>query len=317
MANITKNKKNNKGKWSHTVHFMLNGKSKSFGLPSKYGKTILGSVERVVTAIEEAQANRKRSLLPADQTIYNDLPKEIQKKMKVAGLVERVEELSLEGVWDKFFDLYQNEAKIKDSTMTTYVTSRKRFFREFRGDSDPNDLTKADCEEWLDSLDGQYKEGTIANTLKACRTVFHWAQEKGIIEENPFKGITGWSFENKGNEFFITMEVYRKLLDACPDQTWRTLLTLCRVGGLRNPTETFALTWGDINWDKGTVFITDSKRKRYGKGTRLIPLYEDLRVELGKQFEQAEESGSPFVIDRWRDRRGRFLFRWSRKKGGA
>ncbi len=58
------------------------------------------------------------------------------------------------------------------------------------------------------------------------------------------------------------------------------------------------------------MLVHSPKTKRYaGKDTRVIPIFPEIRVELEKQFEQAEEGGSPYVIDRYRDRRGRFLFR--------
>ena len=57
--------------------------------------------------------------------------------------------------------------------------------------------------------------------------------------------------------------------------------------------------------------VTSPKTRRYrGKETRLIPIFPEVYEELQRQFDEAEEGGGPFVIDRWRDRRWRFLFRW-------
>jgi len=41
------------------------------------------------------------------------------------------------------------------------------------------------------------------------------------------------SFINRANDRIISMEDYAKLLDACPNQDWRTLIALARIGGLR------------------------------------------------------------------------------------
>ena len=36
------------------------------------------------------------------------------------------------------------------------------------------------------------------------------------------------------------------ILEACPDQEWRTLFALVRYGGLRCPSEVLKLKWSDI-----------------------------------------------------------------------
>ncbi len=119
---------------------------------------------------------------------------------------------------------------------------------------------------------------------------------------NPFEGIPRGSFVNEKKRQFISMEWYLKLLDACPDQTWRTLLSLCRFGGLRNPSETLRLQWSDVNWEKERLKITSPKTEGHrGHESRVIPMFPELREELERQFEQAEPVGCPFVIDHWRD----------------
>ncbi|MDO4588199.1 MAG: tyrosine-type recombinase/integrase [Planctomycetia bacterium] len=89
---------------------------------------------------------------------------------------------------------------------------------------------------------------------------------------------------------------YPKILNACPNQTWRTLTALWRIGGLRLK-EPLALTWDCVNWEKERLRVISPKTSRHaGKDERIIPLYPELRGELEKQFEEAEEGGSPYII---------------------
>ena len=121
------------------------------------------------------------------------------------------------------------------------------------------------------------------------------------MKENVFLHVPRGSFINKDREHFVSIPDYRRLLDACPDQEWRTLLALCRIGGLRNPSETLQMRWIDINWEQNKVLVRSPKTEHHeGKESRLIPLFPELREELEKQFEQARE-GAVFVIDQWRD----------------
>ena len=49
--------------------------------------------------------------------------------------------------------------------------------------------------------------------------------------------------------------MYRALLNAAPDQDWRTLIALCRIGGLRCDSETSRVRWIDVNWEKKTLLV--------------------------------------------------------------
>ena len=67
------------------------------------------------------------------------------------------------------------------------------------------------------------------------------------------------------------------------------------------PSETLAMRWEDVNWAEDRVLVHSIKTERYeGKGTRVIPMFPELKKELERQFDEAAE-GSVFVIDRWRN----------------
>src|SRR6516165_5471070 len=86
-----------------------------------------------------------------------------------------------------------------------------------------------------------------------------------------------------------------KLLDTCPDAEWRLLFALSRFGGLRCPSETLALTWPDVDWERSR-FRVDSPKT----GVRWVPIFPELRPYLDEAFELAAE-GAVFLITRYRD----------------
>ncbi len=97
------------------------------------------------------------------------------------------------------------------------------------------------------------------------------------------------------------------ILEACPDQEWRTLFALCRYGGLRCPSEVVKLRWSDIAWDRDRFKVRAPKTERYGKGERIVPLFPELRQELEMLQELSETTShgskiDQFVIRRYRDR---------------
>ena len=55
------------------------------------------------------------------------------------------------------------------------------------------------------------------------------------------------------------------------------------------------LRWSDIQWDTERFTVTSPKTKRYGKGTRVVPLFPELRPYLDEAFAMASE-GDSWVI---------------------
>ena len=296
MATLAKKKV--KSGFSYAVQFFLHGQRKTMTLGAKYSKEAAEEIRlytgKVVHLIEtDGEPNAKTALW------LESMPDDLRKRFVRAGLIEKADTVTLGELWVRFFSEPDGR---KGSTLRTYETVQKRFFPYFDAGSDPNDLTKADCLEWIKAMEGVYAEATLAGCVQRCTTVFRWAVEKSFVRKNPFEGIPRRSFVNESKRQFISREWYLKLLDACPDQTWRTLLALCRIGGLRNPSETLRVKWSDVNWEKSRLKVTSPKTEHHhGKDSRVIPIFPEMRVELEKQFEQAEPGGSPFVIDRWRD----------------
>jgi len=98
------------------------------------------------------------------------------------------------------------------------------------------------------------------------------------------------------------MDMYYKILDACPCQDWRTIIALTRIGGLRCPNEVLALKWEDVNWELNKFYVTSSKTEHHeGKGGRWVPLFPELKTELEALFFDPASEGNEFVINRYRD----------------
>jgi integrase len=127
--------------------------------------------------------------------------------------------------------------------------------------------------------------------------VFGWAVEHDWLSKNPMRKIPQGSFRNVKNDRPISMEEYAKLLDACPNQEWRTILALARIGGLRCPSELKRLRWVDINWAQNRFLVRSVKTERYAQHReRIVPLFPELRTELDHHFLLDETVGNEFVI---------------------
>ena len=103
-----------------------------------------------------------------------------------------------------------------------------------------------------------------------------------------------------------------RVLDECPDAEYRLIVALSRFGGLRCPSETLALKWTDIDWDRSRIRVSSPKTEHHeGGAERWIPLFPELREYLEDAFALAEE-GAVYVIAKYRDPTKNFRTRFLR-----
>ena len=122
-------------------------------------------------------------------------------------------------------------------------------------------------------------------------------RRRKLIPENPFDGVKAAATGIRDRQQFITRDEISRVLEACPDHHWRTIVTLARYGGLRTPSETFSLRWQDIDWNQNRIVVTSPKTEHHAdKATRVIPLFPELRPVLIEAFESAPE-GAVYVVD--------------------
>jgi len=172
------------------------------------------------------------------------------------------------------------------------------------GSSNPKwskkDITKISEADAMDFrqylMNSKLASATVAKRLQFARTFFHDARRRKLIASNPFAEVSAKSVVRLDQRRFITQQETTKLLDACPNQHWRTIITLARYGGLRCPSEVLSLRWQDIDWDRQRINVPSPKTEHHGKGSRLIPLFPELKVALEEAWELAPE-GAIYVVD--------------------
>ena len=99
---------------------------------------------------------------------------------------------------------------------------------------------------------------------------------------------------------FVDHETIQRVLDACPSAKWRAVVSLCRFGGLRCPSEILCLTWGDILWDSSRIVVTAPKTAHHkGHEQRVILMFPELQKPLLEVAERSAEKVAP-VITRYR-----------------
>jgi len=191
----------------------------------------------------------------------------------------------------EFLEEYITAQQVKPLTKTMMRQSKKALVDYFGPDRLLTDISVGQAVEWswwmrLPATRGGHGVGemTARRNCGRARQFFGHALALGLVEVNPFKNAklqTQVGPSPAARDFFVTREHFEALLAECPDQEWRAILALSRIGGLRIPSELTGLVWSDINWDRGTLLVRSPKLERYaGRETRLVPLFPELRREL-------------------------------------
>ncbi|WP_145252379.1 tyrosine-type recombinase/integrase [Aeoliella mucimassa] len=143
-------------------------------------------------------------------------------------------------------------------------------------------------------------ENTLRKWTKIAKSLFNAAIDHGLLEVNPFAGLPATVTENRERDYFVTPEQASRVLQACPDQDWRSIFALCRWGGLRCPSEVLTLKWSDVLWDQNR-FIVDSPKT----GHRVVPLFPELRAVLDEAY-FGDDTPEVFVVNKQRNATANF-----------
>ncbi len=185
-----------------------------------------------------------------------------------------------------FLDRYiERRTDLKGGTLVFYshtVENLKRFFGDDRRLEDVTPAEADDFRRWLgtDDASRQNPKGkrakrdtvkplkrlavaTINRRCVAARTIFRDALRPKLIGENPFAGIAAGTKTNPERARYIKPETITSVLDACPHDEWRLLISLSRFAGLRIPSEALTMTWDDVNWAENRLTIRSPKTEHH------------------------------------------------------
>ena len=193
---------------------------------------------------------------------------------------------------DAFVDSYiEGRTDVSDRRLEKFRQAKYRLI-EYFGDVALCSITAGDAEEYSRWLLKQVAATTAQKECQIASQFFRHAYRKEMIPRNPFDGVSVGTATNDERRVFVSRDIVAKVLDACPNWQWRTVVALARYGGLRCSSEVALLKWPDIQWDTERLTVTSPKTKRYGKGTRVVPLFPELRHFLDEAFTMATEGDS-------------------------
>ena len=204
---------------------------------------------------------------------------------------------------------------VKPATRINWGHTERNLIAFFSAEKSIRSITAGDARDFERYLRTEARENAYAESDKAeslgaatirkrisnAKLFFGDALERGLIESNPFAKLKGASVSNTSRQFFVTLEMTERLLDACPDSQWRLIIALARYGGLRCPSELVGLELADADWERCRLRVRSPKTEHHeGKGERIIPIFPELKPHLETVWHEAPE-GEKYFITRYRD----------------
>ncbi len=227
-----------------------------------------------------------------------DLEPVLADKLARVGLIPKREEPAQTEL-RPFLESYiegRNDLKPASKTaMGLVVNDLTGFFGDSR---EVASITPGEADDFKQYLIGRnLAQTTIHKRLKYVRSLFRAMQRRNLITSNPFADVKATAPKTSDRLRFVGRDKIDKVLDACPDHHWRTIVALARYGGLRCPSEVLSLRWQDVNWETDRITVQSPKTEHHdGKATRVIPIFAELRPYLSEAFELAED-GAEYVVD--------------------
>ena len=301
MASITKSKTGIR----RILFYDVNKRRKSIHL----GKCSARDAEKIRTRVESIIGAKTlgNPIGQDDATWLANEGKVIRPKFEAVGLVEPaiapppVKTASMAEFLKDF--MTRNGASKKPATRIVWQQVINSLIESMPSGIELKGVTAGHAKNYLEKLKGStLASTTIHKRISFARQFFQDACDWEMIERNPFARIKTQGTSLKSN-VEVTREQIALILDKC-NSTWKAIVGLSRFGGLRCPSETLSITWGDIDWEKGRMSIPEPKVEHHeGRGVRSCPLFPELRTILETLFQESTIDGkypSPesFVIDK-------------------
>lgn len=157
------------------------------------------------------------------------------------------------------------------------------------GDVELEAITADRLTLWSEQLLEQFARNTVAGHCAMVRQFFAWAVRERLLSESPAGGLSG-AFARSERLVEVPgagVNVLCLAAESTSDMELATALRLARWGGLR-AAEVLRVRLEDIDARAMELTVRDTKRQHHGHGSRIVPIFAELRPVL--EYAQLRDS---------------------------
>lgn len=267
----------------YRVQFRVDGKSRQISLPGTKRK----AAESVTRHVEELIACRRSGERIHDHTVkwLSAIGQKLRCDLQKCGLIDGTTQAAAGGTMLQISTEFLRHRPIAAATLTAYEQTFGKLHGYFL--MRPLDaITEAHAEDWRHYLLAAVKlsENTVRKHCSRASTFWNWAVRRQYTDRNPFHSLPKSVGDARGVKQFISAADIESIIDQTADPEWRLLIALGRWGGLRVPSEPFAIRWEHISWDNDRFTVESPKT-----GARVVPIFR----QLLPHFLQLREHSAP------------------------
>lgn len=222
---------------------------------------IASQMSRLCTA-----ANNGSKIPTITKVWLADLPAKFLNKFAstgiVPGVVPEVDEEPHESVsLGPFFDQWQkSRSDVKETSLLVYGRCRNWLVQFFGENRILNEITKGCAIDWRRfMLRKGLAENTVRKMASVAKQVFGYGVDKEILSENVFAKLPSAVQASDDRAHFVSHETILNVIEHATCAECKLIIALARFGGLRTPSETLALKWSDVDFEKGRIAVKEPK----------------------------------------------------------
>ena len=261
-------------------------------VPMKTATTVKARIETLLAA-----ALGKHPIDGDTAGWLGSLDNKMADKLAAVRLVPRREPKAIATVGGFLVEYVSRRVDVKPATKEVWSQVTRNLLECYGAQRDLRTIDEAAAEDFkLFLLKANLASTTVSKRLQFARQFFRAAVKRKLIPSNPFAEVASKATVKSDRQRFITREETQRLLEACPNVDWRVIVSVCRFGGLRCPSEVLSLRWQGVDWERQRVRVSSPKTAHHvGKASREIPLFPELAAVLAEAFDAAPE-GAEYVI---------------------
>jgi integrase len=237
-------------------------------------REIAGHIDHLVVC-RQSSTDCRRSTRDWIQRIRSDWPK-LASRLANMGLIAAP--LQADQAFTDFVDnLVSSRTDVKPNTLKLWRQSAEKI-RLFFGDRMIRSLTTKDGSNFLRWLSTSVDLGgaghsasTPSKHLTIAKGFLNEAVDAEILSTNPFQKVKADRTVDKRRRRFVSASLIESVINSTEDVELRAIIALSRWGGLRTPSEPFALQWQHIDWERKRITVPAVKTK-----LRELPLFPEL-----------------------------------------
>jgi integrase len=144
-------------------------------------------------------------------------------------------------------DAFFKTQMVSTATRATYRQACESLRSHIGGATLLPTITHQKAAAWRLQIAHDVAQATCAKRCNVAKALFRRAVKWGWIRQSPFDGVVSGSQRNAARMHFIPLDVTNRLIDATSDPSWRAIIGLSRLAGLRTPSETAQLEWKHLD----------------------------------------------------------------------